>query len=311
MTDDPLKRYLDDFGAQLERAARAPVRRRPRRRPLIALAGGVTAAGLLIALVLLGAPGGSSRLNLVAQARAALTPPGRLVHAIVTQRLEVAPGHPDVHVSAPPQTTEQWSTADPPRWRIAFSYPDPRKHRGAGTVGDAHGPIVGTVQIAHAGTEESTYYQQRNTLRIVRGLPNQARSVLPGVAPLGNDPIGTLREMLQTGRLRDGGTATVDGRQVRRLVGETHRRFGHKRVTTSVEYDVDPATFAPVLARIELPFPSSDGTPAVTAVLRFERFELLPLTAGTRRLLDIQPVGHPKVQVVHYRARHRPAAAKP
>jgi hypothetical protein len=311
MTDDPLKRYLDDFGRQLDQAATAPVpRRRLRPRPIIALAGGLTSAVLLIPTLLAGAPGGSSRLDLVAQARAALTPSGVLVHTIVTQHAEVLPGHRDVHVSAPAQTTEQWSMANPPRWRIAFSYPDPKAHPGAGRVGDAHGPIVGPVQFVHAGDSEFTYYQQRNTLRIVRGLPPGTGSAIPGPTPLGNDPIATLRAMLQTGRLHDAGTSTVQGRQVRRLVGTTQRTFGKKRITTAVEYDVDPDTFAPVAARIELPFPFDDG-PAVAVVLRFRRFETLPLTAQTRRLLEIHPVGHPKITVKKYRAHRRHTAATP
>jgi hypothetical protein len=307
MTDDPLKRYLADFGQQLQQAAAAPPLRRPQSHSIIALSGGLTAVALVIAVLLLGAAGGSARLDPVAQARAALAPSGKLVHAVVFQHAEVIPGHPGVHVSAPDQRTEQWSTADPPRWRIAFSYPDPKTHPHAGRVGDAHGPIIGPVQTAREGNSESTYYQHRNTLLIVRGLPHGLGSALPGPTPLGNDPIGTLRAMLQSGQLRDAGTATLRGRKIRKLVGTTRRTFGKKRITTAVEYDIDPTTFAPVAARIELPVPIHD-TPAVAVILRFEHFELLPLTTQTRRLLQIQLVGHPKITVTRYHQPTRRAA---
>jgi hypothetical protein len=55
---------------------------------------------------------------------------------------------------------------------------------------------------------------------------------------VGSDPVRMLRKRLESGNLRDAGTAEVDGRTVRRLVGQ------------GFEYDVDAETFEPVRMRM-------------------------------------------------------------
>jgi hypothetical protein len=297
MTNDPYQRFLDDYGRELERAAARPLRRH---RSVAALGIAVAVAATAIIVVLLAAPGGDRRLDVVAQARAALSDRGRLVHLVVRQSIEVRPRYPrEKVVVPPPTTTEQWSASDPPRWRIAFSYPDPKTTPGAGTVGDAHGPIVGPVQFAYANGAQFTYLQERNTLTIVRGFSDTGPAAeVPGPTPLGNDPIATIRSMLTRGELRDDGQATVDGHAVRRLVGERQRTFGKQTVTSAMEYDVDPDSFSPVAARVELPLRAPrTGTapPPTTLVLRFLDFQRLPFTKDNARLLKIQPVGHPRV----------------
>jgi len=67
-------RLMDDFGAELARAGRRVAVRRSRRRR-ITVGGLALAACLAIALVLFGVgSGGGRRLDVVAQARAALSP---------------------------------------------------------------------------------------------------------------------------------------------------------------------------------------------------------------------------------------------
>jgi hypothetical protein len=250
-------------------------------------------------------------LDVVAEARAALGQPGQLVHLVVRQTLLPPPGAKHYKVP-PPSTSEQWSTSTPPRWRLAFSYPDPKKHPGTGTVGNADGPIVGPVQVAYADGVQSTYYQQRNTLRKISGFSdNGPAATVPGATPLGNDPIAIIRGMLARNALRDAGEATVAGRAVHRLLGRRTSQVGTQVVTTTVEYDVAPDTFAPVQARIELPVPVRAAAPPVgnpSIVLRFLTFERLPLTPANRRLLEIQPVGRPIVtetSVSKFRAEQR------
>jgi hypothetical protein len=293
MTDDPLDRYLDDFGRTLHHAAAEGRPRRDRRRfTLLAAATAATAAAVLVALLAL--PGGSAtrRLDVLAEARAAITPrPGRLTHLVVRQTAVAPPNRPDMHVSAPPTTTEQWSVADPPRWRIAFSYPEPGGP--GGTVVDRGGIVSGPVQVAYADGTESTYKQRRNTLRRVTGFSDHGPAAnVPGSTPLGNDPIAALRAMLARGALHDAGTAAVGDREVRRLLGSDVRTFGSVRVVTKVEYDVDPETFTPVRARVELPIPAK-GDDRFASVLEFLAYERLPLTTQNAKLLQIQPVGPP------------------
>jgi hypothetical protein len=314
MTDKPLERYLDDFGRMLKDAGtKAPSSDRQRRprwgRHRRAMAGAAIAlAAAVVLAVLLSLPGGGRHLDVVAEARAALGQPGQLVHLVVRQSNLPPPGAKHYKVP-PPSTSEQWSTSAPPRWRLAFSYPDPKKQPGGGTVGDAHGPIVGAVQVAYADGVQSTYYQERNTLRRISGFAdNGPAATVPGATPLGNDPIATIRGMLARHQLQDAGEATVAGRVVHRLLGERTRRFGKESVTTTVEYDVAPDTFAPVQARVELPLPvRATGLPArnPSIVLRFLTFERLPLTPVNRRLLEIQPVGRPTVTDTSV-SKHRP-----
>jgi hypothetical protein len=256
MTDEPLERYLDDFGRTLKdagtKASSSDRQRQPRwsrRRRAIAGAAIALAAAVVLA-VLVSLPGAGRHLDVVAEARAALGQPGQLVHLVVRQSNLPPPGAKHYTVQ-PPSISEQWSTSTPPRWRLAFSYPDPKKHPGIGTVGDAQGPIVGAVQVAYADGVQSTYYQQRNTLRRISGFSdNGPGAQVPGATPLGNDPIATIRGMLARHELRNAGTATVTGRIVHRLLGQRTRRLGTQVLTSKVEYDVAPDTFAPIQARV-------------------------------------------------------------
>jgi hypothetical protein len=287
--DDALDRYMDAFGDRLRDAATTAGRgRRPR---LLLLAGPAVAAALALTALLLLLPGGSTtrRLDVVAEARAALQPQdGRLIHLVVRQHV-VDPHRPGFHVSAPPVTTEQWSATDPVRWRVAWVQPD-------NVVRNGGKPI----EIAYADGAEETYYPRSNRLRRVTGVGHFSA---PAAHPLGTDPVAALRSMLAAGRLRDDGAAEVDGRPVRRLVGTRSRTFDRRRVTVPVVYYVDPTTFAPVRARLGVPFPLKGDVP-LTVVLDFRRFERLPLTPANAELLKIHP--RPGADVREVRAK-RPA----
>jgi hypothetical protein len=295
--DDPLDRYMDAFGDRLRHTTTTTSESAKRRGPRVRwLAGPIVTGALAITALLLLLPGGSTtrRLDVIAEARAALQPQdGRLIHLVVRQHV-VDPHRPGFHVTAPPVTTEQWSATDPVRWRMAWVQPDNVAHNGGKPI-----------EIAYADSAEETYYPRSNRLLRVTGL---GRFSAPAAYPLGTDPVATLRSMLATSRLHDDGAAAIDGRPVRRLTGTRSRTFDKGRVTVPVVYYVDPTSFAPVRARLGVPMPAdAGGGVPLTVVLDFHRFEQLPLTAANAELLKIHP--RPGADVREVRAKH--AAQRP
>jgi hypothetical protein len=281
---DSYQQLLDDFGRQLDHAASR--RRRPpsARRPLwigLALA---TVAG--IAVVLAGG-GGTARLDVVAQAQAALSPPGGLVYMVTTTRVE-APGR--TLVQPPPLPTQQWSTGTPERWRMAQNLP---AHGNIHVVGP-YGQVVGREEFSFANGTTEYYAREPNVLEITSGLSSDGPAATDLTAPLGTDPVVELRSMLDSGRLHDAGTRTLAGRAVRRLVGEESRGA---KPPWPIEYDVDASTFRPVQVAIQMrtQSPAAPQTGTLTMIETVERYERLPLNPRTVRLLTIHPTGTPTV----------------
>lgn len=243
--------------------------------------------------------GGGAHLDVVAQARAALAPDGQIVYLVTTMHIG---GPPQSEPLPPPATTEQWSTAAPPRWRIAETVPDPSKTPD--TISGPHGAIVGPEQSSYANGTEEDYAQRLNTLDVTTGFSHDGPPAqVPG--PLGSDPLFQARSMLDAGLLHDAGNAVVNGKTVRRLVGEEPRpravpgRSGWRPPydpAWPVTYDVNPDTFAPVQVTIQTRFaiqaPSSEGPILVFDVNHYER---LPLNDQTAKLLTIQTIGTPTV----------------
>lgn len=279
--DTQLDRYLDAFGARLEAAAApaktATQRRFPRFAPLATTA---TATALAITAVALLLPGGTTtqRLDVVAEARAALAPKAdELTHLVVRQRLAGASSN--AKGVQPEFANEQWSATKPVRWRLTYEMPrNSTLHPGQ------------RVEVAYADGVEQEYFPAINHLRRVHGIRTQPA---PAAHPLGTDPIAALRAMLAQGTLRDSGTARSGDRDVRRLVGTRTRTVpgfkGRKptKLVTAVQYDVDANTFAPVRARLEVPpFPGSDP---LYVILDFDAFERIPLNAESEKLLQVHP----------------------
>jgi hypothetical protein len=266
MSDDHrYQQLMDGFGAELARAEARMTARRVRRRRVTL--GGLAASGALAAvLVLVGIGGGGGRgLDVLAQARAALAPPREVVHLVVTSSL--------VGRHSRPLTTEQWSATDPPRWRISMD--------------DGH------QQMAYARGVQRVYFRPRNALSIYRGY--SAKSV-PSNAPgmFSNDPVAGLRAMLAAGKLRDAGEVTANGRTVRRLVGEMRIPERSGAFVQRTTYDVDPKTFAPLGGTVV--FLLAHGH-RVTMAFHVDRYERLPLTADTTKLLTIRTNAQTKVTV--------------
>jgi hypothetical protein len=240
-----------------------------------------------LALVLAGiAP--RTHLDVLAQARAALAPPGQIVHLLTTTHFETRGRSGATSTS----TSQQWSASDPTRWRVAFSIPAPTSTPGGKPVGNLDGLVTGPMQIAYRDGTEELYSQRPNTLEVTTGLRDDGSHAAPQ-GPLGVEPVATVRSLLAAGRLHSAGRGTVNGRAVQRLLGKEPRGSDPP---WPVEYDVDPRTDAPVRVTIEAPRaaqPAGIGVPVI--VLDVDSYQRLPLNRATASLLKIQSTGRPTV----------------
>jgi hypothetical protein len=278
---------LEDFGHTLRAGAARHAAAQRHRRQLSATA--LALAGIAAGVLALTGAGPRAQLDLTAQARAALAPAGQIVHLVSTTHIETK-GRPGAGATS---TSEQWSTSDPPRWRVAFDIPTPTTTPGGKPIGDLDGLLTGPMQISYSRGTEEFYAQRPNTLEVTSGLREDRSHAAPH-GPLGIEPVATVRSLLAAGKLHDAGRGTVDGRAVRRLIGEETRG---RNPPWPVEYDVEPRTDAPVRVRIEAPRaaqPAGIGTPVI--VLDVDSYQRLPLNSSTAALLKIQTAGHPAVQ---------------
>ncbi len=289
---DELDRYIDDFGRRLDGAASA--RSRPRA-PRVRLAGGVLAGAAAAAAVAVALVTSGERLDPVAEAQAALAAPGEIVHMRITSTF-VAPQAGSV---PPPQTTEQWSAPDPPRWRFVQTLP-PRR-AGQGGVGDAHGPITGRMELSYAHGVQRSYIVDRDTLTVNRGFSDTgpAAHVPSPLGPGSGDLQTDLRAMLAGGDVSDAGEVQVGGRTLRRLVSVDPPRAAKRRsgLGRRLVYDVDPQTFAPVQATLTLTVPSRPHALRLVSRMHVDVYERIPLTPATAGLLRIQTTPRTKVVV--------------
>jgi hypothetical protein len=315
VTDGQYQRYLSEFGEQLAEAVHAQSKG-PRR--VWPIAGGVALAVTLAAILVPAGPTGKDKVNVIAEARAALPQSGDLEHpllhleTVTTTSLigaddaaqerfdEFAHRHWDEYG---PQSFEQWSI--PGRWRVA-------EERGKVFpkmfAGDPYYPgyyisdqelrriglgeeIVGPTQEAYADGIDSLYVEKAGVLihsdlkgagfNQIGSYPGAIYSGMPTL--LGGAPVDALRKALDRGDLLDEGTAEVNGRSVRRLVSGNG----------SVEVDVDAETFVPVRVRefshwvgeADSPYPRE----RMVEDVNFKEFETLPLDSNTERLLEINP----------------------
>lgn len=251
-----LDTYMDDFGRDLTRAARARSRRRRR---LIRLAPAIpVGAALALALALLGGSGGSD--DALAKARAALAPNGEIVHMKVQMGISGRYRMPVV---------EQWYAAEPKRWRTR-------------SEAIRIGPHRRTLHFETAFSNERMrfYDRRRDVVTIWRN--EHLRGDLMGPSLLGGDPASDLREQLSKGNVRDDGVVTVDGRKVRRLVQDIGGKqgFGQRFV-----YYMDPTTFAPISGHLSIERKGKRYRGPAFKVVLYER---LPLNEQTEQLLKFE-----------------------
>jgi hypothetical protein len=287
-------RLLEDFGRALEGGAARHARIRSRRRGIGA--GALTLLGVGALVLVFAGIAPRTHLDELAQARAALAPPGQILHLVTTTHIETSARSGAGATS----TSQQWSASDPIRWRVAFSIPAPTATPGGKPVGDLDGLVTGPMQIAYRDGTEELYSQRSNTLEVTTGLPDAGSHAAPQ-GPLGVEPVATVRALLAAGRLHSAGSGAVNGRAVRRLLGREPRG---SNPPWRVEYDVDLASDAPVRVRIEAPpaaQPAGIAVPVI--VLDVDSYQRLPLNSTTVSLLKIQPVGDPTIYRRHASAR--------
>jgi hypothetical protein len=297
--DTGYERLLEGFGKVLQEAETRPAgRQRGRRR----VAAGATAlAGIATGALMLMGAGSGGRLDVVAQAEAALEPLGHVVHLVTTSRMEMRGGS-QAEIVGPeaedntPRVEERWSASQPVRWRVAATVPSVT----------AQGTHPEQVQLAYAGGVVELYLQSLNTLDITTGISEDSPRMSLHDGALGADPAARIRSMLEAGQLHNAGSGTVDGHTVERLVGdELSPSPGAAHPPWPVEYDVDANTYIPVRFTVEevgMSFPGNTGTP--TQVVEVNTYEQLPLNETTASLLSIHPAGNPIVT-------HHDAAASP
>jgi hypothetical protein len=292
-TETPRHEYeqlMEDFSQQLVKAEAHPVGARQRRWGAV---GALAAASIAAAAFLtLGGLGGSGRLDVVAQAKAALAPAEQIVHLVTTSHMEMRGGAQAEVIgreaeASKPRISERWSASNPLRWRVASTAP----------TFTSHGTLAGRVEQSYGNGTEELYVQALNTLNVRSGVSEASASSLPA-GPLGTDPVARIHAMLDAGQLHDAGMGTVDGHTVRRLVGqEAGPPLPSVHSPWPVEYDVDPETYAPVRLTIEqigVSFPENTGTP--TQIVDVNTYERLPLNESTIAQLSIHPAGSPTVE---------------
>jgi hypothetical protein len=256
-----LDRYLERFGEQVHNA------QPPRSRRGLALGALVAIAGAVIVATLLIGPGGSGRpVDAVAAARQALDPAGVILHMRV--RVDAGPEVRGIQQSF----QETWTAQDPQRWRL--------EQWNLGEKGEE----VHRSEFAYAEGEQSQF--EGSTLTIRQGYrDNTPQTRLPTLfSQTGDDPDADLRSLLTSGKLADAGEQQVGGRTVRRLV----RDDGLRRFVI----DVDPETFAPVGGKMTFRRPAGTRIPTMTQTFTVEAFERLPITPENETLLRISaPAG--------------------
>lgn len=322
---DEYERFLKDMGAQVDQAAdRRTHRLRTRRR----VAAGGLALFAAVAGVVLVIGNGRVRVNVVAQAEAALAPTGQVLRLVTASRLEMR-GGPRAEVTGSQaeslgwnksRTAEQWSASLPTRWRIATTIPTSTT---AGSV------TAAPIQCAFSTGSEEIYDQAFQTNEVVIVPVSKGQDESSEESPcttqvsggLGTQPVAHIHAMLESGQLKAAGKAIIMGREVLRLTGQETRPQPKRPQPTGagpgaawpVEYDVDPETYAPVRFTVEMVGANALGNAGtLTEVTDVTAYEYLPLNEMTTGLLDLKTSGSPVIRhgVNQYEERLGAEAAK-
>lgn len=258
--------------------------RDPRRRWLLlaGTAGGLAVAGTVAALVV--GAGSHGRLDVADEARAALAPRGGILHLALTTRSTMYDSHGkamrNIGQAALASHVEQWSAKDPVRFRMLT-------HASPETIPGTDRPLQPRFEVTWANRTQTVYDGQRHSMNSVTKLSRRSSaSELPAI-PGVDESLDDLSDLLAAGKLHDEGLITVAGRELRRLSGPLARM---SRPGT-VDLDIDPDTFEPVRITTHRTIGPvmGGGSWTSTEVATVDRFEHLPLTTATARLLVIDP----------------------
>lgn len=279
MTNNRLDRLMDHFGDELARAGRDSRRRVLLSRRTLAFVAAPAVVAVAVASLVWPGGGGGSGLDVIAEARAALTPSDEeIVHLVITTISETPEGR-----QQEPQTSEQWSATNPTRWRSVSEISGFFVGPGARFDADAE-PATVRLEQSYKPGEFRNYSTRPNVLSVLLGPPADERSRVPSALGLGDgDPVTELARMLSSRQLSDAGTVQSGGKSVRRLVGTStgvHADGTPRRVV----FDVDPTTFAPIAGSTSL---EKGNGRRITTRFQVKRYERLPLNAATTDLLRI------------------------
>ncbi|MBJ7471330.1 MAG: hypothetical protein JHD16_08500 [Solirubrobacteraceae bacterium] len=308
-TEDPFETHRTAFGAELRRVAPQP---RTRRKRAYAMGGATLALAGAATTVLVLAPLGGTRLDVLTEAQAAIaTTPDSIIH----YALKYDSGYPEREVDTErsrgcePEPGQVWraTTSGAPRFRMRI----PLNPCSVSRIGDRI--ATGSFDVAYGDRTESLYSETDGFMIVTKGLPPEADEQQP-MLPVGDerltegesqDPVARIRSMLRDGKLADAGELpSQSGRALRRLVGEYSELRGDPADPSprkvSVDYRVDAETFAPVeisVTRMQLVPEDVDApigrSPMVrrelTDVTTFSTYETIPLNRETERLLTVQP----------------------
>lgn len=299
-TDTHLDNYIAAHAAQLrELRFRADVPTtvvppRRRRGPVLALAVAL-AAVIVTAGALLGGGSTGKRLNVLSEARAALSPNGDILHLTVTT--SVGEGN-----SVQSHTDEQWVADGPPRWRVVQVLPPTGSPESTGVVGDAKGPIEGRQEFSYADGKQNNYIAERHSLEVNEGFSDTGPAArVPSFFGLtgGADPAADLKTALANGDLVDDGEHQTNRRTVRRLISKPAPE-NSERVSRRFVYDVDPVTFVPVGGEVQMqigPVTQDGGHPPITIRFYVDDYDRLPATPENEQLLKIATTPNTQITV--------------
>lgn len=272
---EPARRLLGEDSPTQQRR-----RRRSRRNPFVSRRDGrrqaarwlapslALAIAVVVAAVALTAGSGPS---IVARAYAATSPAGVIVHYVETAR----PLQPN---GGTPSTSEIWIYGDQSHQII-----DPHSAKNRQDI------------VANDGRVQTLAYGQLMTSRYSPA-DNRcpATGVLEGcVLSDNNSQIAALRALYRSGLIHATGHATVDGRLVDVLTGQSGR--------LSIRALVDGHTFAPVKITMTGTIPRVKSAPLATYTLTITDYRRLPVTTSNLRRLALPP---------HPRARPTPAPCR-
>ncbi len=274
-----------------------PASRDRRRFALVAVVGAIAVA----AATLPGSPTGE--IDVVAEARAAAAPvPGGVLHTVVQFKQTPDLGPTRISTGPPPDgkvvgtltgKSERWSSDDPVRWRsrVYIETPEGKTATAESSYAD------GVTRLKNSWDPTVRAYRLPADLRARQDQGSDAGPRLGSVEGPG-DPVADIRRLLDSGRVRDEGEATFEGRAVRRLVGQTHvqDRSESSEGRMTYEYLVDVASFAPVRisssqvlpGRPNAEEPAARRTRTTVSSWTFVAYQRLPATPANERLLSVQ-----------------------
>jgi hypothetical protein len=293
----PFSTVADRFDGPAEHPRRP---RRPTRRRLALGVAAIATAGFGVFAALALPVGDRTHLDVVAEARAALTRGGGILH-VVTRTVSQAPSGGAMTVlrkdgtlaqrRTRSWTTERWSAVDPYRSHVIIDSPDSGRSETA-IDGNRYEVGDGSHEIRTATIPKRVF----DSLALLQGGPGAPSfQGNPAAVARGADPVDQIQKLLSSGAVHVTGRERFDGRDVLRLVtrspaaGSTPAAI---RIPSPV-YLVDAETYEPVQITSGMGYwPAPHASPQIlTTTTTFTTYERLTNTPGHTAALGIDRAG--------------------